>query len=249
MNKSKLTAISIAILSALFVAAGFQNCAQDMQFADIKLNSILGTIDDDDVICDPLSAVANCDLTSEKGLVGYLYYLTDEQAPLIQGSDLRNTVLADYINYGYKANKVILMTGIEVEPQSWTTGFQQANGQMVKDNKGNDLFEWFSLDLYGFISLPVGSYEFAMVSDDGMLVEMNDTVVLNDDGLHSPRWKCSSDSLSFQQDEKKLIHIQYFQGPRTQVAMKLMYRPATGSTSCDKDGDWMLVPRDAYSHI
>lgn len=252
MNKSKLRAFMFIMISFSLVFSLFQNCASDVQFQDLQLQSVLGTVSGDDVICDPLSAVANCDITSKLGLVGYLYYLTQDQSDLFAGSSngLFNAVLADYINYGTRVNKVILMSEVNIQPQSWETGFIQSDGRLVKDSKGNDLFEWFSLDMYGYLSLPAGDYQFAMVSDDGMLVELNNQLILNDDGIHAPRWRCSSTIENFKNDERKEIHIQYFQGPRTQVAMQLYYRPAASSSeACGANGGWTLVPPQSYTHF
>ncbi len=234
------------IFMTTIILFGFQNCGNDMAFTDAETLSELG-FNEDDVLCNPLDPSAQCDLNSKAGLVGSLYYLSANQASIFNGN-LNNALLEDYIVYGTRVNKLILMSEVNAPTQNWDQGFAQADGSFVKDLNGNTLHEWFSLDLDGYISLPAGEYQFAMLADDGMKVSFNDKIIMIDDGTHSPRYKCSA-KIAFGSGEKKKIDIQYFQGPRTQIAMVFMMRPASAMTnSCDGNGGWQVVGPSAFSY-
>ena len=105
--------ISIKFLGPMFaltvLALSYQNCSKvsvdTMESASIA--STAGTSSPPDVICNPLSG-ATCDIDSKEGLIGNLYYLTQDQAPLFS-NNLNNAKLADYITYGHKPDSLILM--------------------------------------------------------------------------------------------------------------------------------------------
>lgn len=82
-----------------------------------------------------------------------------------------------------------------------------------------DRFEWFAIRYRGkiFISKE-GNYTFALLSDDGAKLIIDGSVIIDNDGVHPPSEKTGSVFL------KKGIHeieVQYFQGPRYQVALVL----------------------------
>ena len=60
-----------------------------------------------------------------------------------------------------------------------------------------------------------------MLSDDGMRIILNGDIAIERDGVHAPRWDCSG-KISFTEGEKKMIRVEYFQGPRTQISMELL---------------------------
>lgn len=141
------------------------------------------------------------------------------------------------------------MNQINVKPQAWDVGFSQWDGSLVKDEGGNTLLEWFALDLRGSMQLPAGEYQFATLSDDGMRVYVDGVVVLEDDGLHAPRFKCSANAVTFLPGQKKLVRVQYFQGPRNMISMQLLVRPADQSDQpCDESGGWQETPTGTFSH-
>lgn len=72
-----------------------------------------------------------------------------------------------------------------------------------------------------------GAHTFSITSDDGMRVLLNNTPVLQDDGLHAPRTASASTNLV-----KGLynMEVQWFQGPRTQIAAELKWTTPSNST-------------------
>ncbi len=200
------------------------------------------------VVCNPLDPTQMCDPEQESsGFTGKLYYLTVAQhAPLFNGN-LRQAVLQDYRTIGIEVPVSIRMSNIDVSPRNWESGFFISQTEQVQTQNGDKLFEWFHLDMYGKISLPPGSYQVGTISDDGIRVTIQDQVVVDADGVHAPRWDCSNTLVNFAEDETKSIRVEYFQGPRSQIALQLFYRPAEmQGEECGDDGQFEIIPPEAF---
>jgi len=103
----------------------------------------------------------------------------------------------------------IYTSSLNVPPQNFTQGFPGVTKR----------FEWFAIDYTGrfWIAEP-GTYRFALLSDDGSKLYIDDDLVIENDGVHAARE---------QEGEAHLaagIHrmrVSYFQGPRMEVALVL----------------------------
>lgn len=243
--------IFVSIVSVLLF---FQNCSDGVSFSQKSVDSTgleqpqdVNTSEDEvpltiesnypvvsnppNTVCNPLNPEDTCvGVTPEMGLQGQLYYMTSAQHESLFNDDLRNAMIDDYRDFGILVPADIIMTAINVTPRSWESGFFLSSGEQVKKADGDELFEWFHLDLSGFIELPEGAYQFATLSDDGMRVTLNDEVIINHDGAHAPAYRCAQAPTIFVGGEKKRIRVEYFQGPRTQIAMVLLARPLTDAS-------------------
>lgn len=212
-----------------------------------------------EIICDPLDPMPN-DLCqpmppstdpnqSFPGLIGSLYFLSPTAHASLFGEDLKNALLNDYVEFGIKTPFTVVMSQINVTPRPWEDSFISNQGNVVLDDQGNPLLEWFSLRLSGNIQLPQGSYQFAMISDDGMQVEIDGNQILNHDGTHAPKLDCASSTVTFNGNESKPIKVAYYQGPRYEIAMQLLVRPFDANDNkCQEDNSWQAIPASAYSH-
>ena len=82
-----------------------------------------------------------------------------------------------------------------------------------------DHFEWFAIDYNGEFRVRVPArYQFRLTSDDGSKLFIDAKLVIDNDGTHSTRMREGSVSLS---PGKHTIEVQYFQGPRAEVALVL----------------------------
>ena len=79
--------------------------------------------------------------------------------------------------------------------------------------------EWFAIDYTGrfWIDKP-GLYRFALTSDDGSKLYIDDQTAVDNDGIHPALTKSGSVDLA---GGIHKIRVQYFQGPRLQVALVL----------------------------
>jgi hypothetical protein len=103
----------------------------------------------------------------------------------------------------------IYTTSLAIPPQDFAQGFPGVTKR----------FEWFAIDYAGrfWIEKP-GEYRFALNSDDGSKLYIDDELVIDNDGQHPPVERDGRAELHRGVHE---IRISYFQGPRFHVALVL----------------------------
>lgn len=133
-------------------------------------------------------------------LQGRVYYIPEESEQLPDFARLRPV-------------GTISTTMLNIQPQSFTVGFPGVT----------DRFEWFAIDYQGRIMLPqAGTYTFRLTSDDGSRLFIDGREVIDNDGIHGPDAKDGEATLSAGTHE---VRVQYFQGPREEVALVLEWGP------------------------
>jgi hypothetical protein len=82
---------------------------------------------------------------------------------------------------------------------------------------------WFGVDYYGkfYVSRP-GEYFFELQSDDGSHLEIDNRLLIDMDGQHSVTKQTATTTLSAGWHS---IHVPYFQGPPTELALVLRIQP------------------------
>jgi outer membrane protein OmpA-like peptidoglycan-associated protein len=107
----------------------------------------------------------------------------------------------------------ISTTVLNIEPQSFTVGFPGVT----------DRFEWFAIDYNGRIMLPqAGTYTFRLASDDGSRLFIDGREVIDNDGIHGTNQLDAEVTLAAGIHD---VRVQYFQGPREEVALMLHWGP------------------------
>jgi PA14 domain len=88
--------------------------------------------------------------------------------------------------------------------------------------------EWFGIDYYGefWVSEP-GEYRFMMTADDGAKLYIDDRLLLDEDGIHSPMKDGHAIRLTA---GRHTLHLPYFQGTM-HVALVLQVKPPGGIRS------------------
>ena len=111
------------------------------------------------------------------------------------------------------------ITGVlNVSPRNYTEGFPTAKMESVVDN--------FAIRFRGKIAIETpGTYTFALNSDDGSKLYINRNLVVNNDGIHTPRYVQGSLELAAGMHH---IEIHYFQGQPYQIALQWFYQPPNG---------------------
>ena len=97
---------------------------------------------------------------------------------------------------------------LNIPRRRWTNGFPGVT----------ERFEWFGIEYKATFTVKnAGRYTFTLLSDDGSKLFIDDSLVIDNDGLHSQAEK----SNIFELDKSThRIKIQYFQGPRTEIALQ-----------------------------
>ena len=88
--------------------------------------------------------------------------------------------------------------------------------------------EDYALDCDGYINIPVSNmYNFRVLSDDNVRLAINNVALINADTLHAPTWNTAAPTLLYKGLNK--INVLYYQGPLTQIALKLQISGPTSS--------------------
>ncbi|MEO6844134.1 MAG: PA14 domain-containing protein [Ginsengibacter sp.] len=108
----------------------------------------------------------------------------------------------------------IYLKQVDIPIQNWSAGFPGLR----------DRFEWFGIEYTGdFKPTKPGNYLFKLVSDDGSQLYIDDSLFINNDGLHS-EWPVKGNI--YLSDALHSIKLRYFQGPRYQLGLQLFWSPA-----------------------
>ena len=104
---------------------------------------------------------------------------------------------------------VIWTSTLDIPPRHWQAGFP---GVTTRN-------EWFAINYTGkfWIEQP-GRYKFALLSDDGSMLYIDDELIIDNDCQHPPDVRAASVFLS---GGIHRIRIPYFQGPRDCLALIL----------------------------
>ena len=115
-----------------------------------------------------------------------------------------------------KPVQVLSLPQLDVSARPYTDGFPGVPNRT----------EWFAIRFIGSFSIPTaGSYRFRLHSDDGSRLYIDDQLVVDNDGLHSPRSALGTVSLAAGTHH---LRVDYYQGPREEIALQLFWTPPGG---------------------
>ena len=105
---------------------------------------------------------------------------------------------------------IVLYAGkIDIPPRNFSEGFPGLA----------DIFEWFGIQYRGTIAIQEpGLYNFRLLSDDGSKLYIDSNLVIDNDGTHAPKSVTGGIYLS---PGAYPIRVDYFQGPKMQIALQL----------------------------
>ena len=119
------------------------------------------------------------------------------------------TVLPDFDRDQLQRVGEIWTETLNIPPRHWRAGFPGLT----------ERFEWFAIDYNGrfWINKP-GRYTFALLSDDGSRLFLDETPVIDNDCQHPPDLRLAAVKL---EGGGHKIRVSYFQGPRDCLALVL----------------------------
>jgi hypothetical protein len=190
------------------------------------------------IICDPF--VIGADTACKGGLIGEIYYLNSSQQAAFQAL---GTKTVDYFySNGTIVNAILNLNQLFVTTRSFSSGFPTNGGQLIVDNSGNVLTDYFAFKLKTVLKLDTASdqagwYQLATLSDDGTVISITPSpgassqVLINNDGDHSTRMGCSSGAIYLDANSRIAMEIKYYQGPRTEIALTMMWKKVSAANS------------------
>jgi hypothetical protein len=257
----KYPAISSALLG--LVLLGYQNCTEESGFSPLGSISLTATpgevilpdkIPDsektlcedeknkDTLICNPLGGgnppavdpTKEVDVPSvpksELGLIAKIY----------EGQNQWND-LNRYAREGYEHPEKMYFSNFNVPNRSFTEGFTYGDKDFLKDKNGAKLVEWFGISAFGHIVLPEngtdGYYHIATISDDGVKVTVGDELLINALVPMSATIKCASKLVYLEKGVKQTFQLDYYQGPRTEIALMAFIKKVNDPTKFNVSKD------------
>ena len=160
---------------------------------------------------------------------------------------------------------------IKVEPRQSSEGVIHLEHEFVDDpreglSQQNDgeLSEYYTITYNGYINIPnesyEGEYQIAALSDDGVIITLDEKQVLTDGIAHAPRFTCELNSIIFRTNKPVKFEMKYYQAPRHKVANVLMWRKMDNEQDYEECGKkrfnhsddvgngWEPIPSDVLFH-
>lgn len=154
--------------------------------------------------------------TAANQLEGKIYYLaegTEALPDFAKFKPIEGSIYTDALN---------------IEPRSFEEGFPGIA----------DRIEWFALAYTGKFGVKrAGQYTFALLSDDGSRLYIDGKLVVDNDGVHGPGQAEGSVALK---PGVHTIRVEYFQGPRYDIALQLFVTPPGGEQRVFSTADFPL---------
>lgn len=167
-----------------------------------------------------------------------------------------------------KSTSKIYLTKLDVPTRSFSLGFPKLDGSMIQTAEGADLVEFFSLQFRTELKLgendEEGDYEFAVLADDGVRMQVGEGAnsrVYLEHPEHTPtKMICSNQqTVTLSRSTTVPVKLDYFQGPRHHIALTLLWRKAGSSRDplCGKSGNSLFfdstknpsAPKQAYADL
>lgn len=107
----------------------------------------------------------------------------------------------------------LYITSLNISPRRFDAGFPGIA----------DRTEWFAIKYTGIFNVSnEGLYAFRTISDDGVVLKIDNRVVIDDGGVHAPQ---SASGQVYLNRGQHSIRVDYFQGPRYDLAIQLFVTP------------------------
>jgi len=191
-----------------------------------ELTYLPEAVDPATAICDPFGRYADY-AGRTYGLHGNLYY-----SSAATGEHYHNT--SAYIQSGVRVAADLFFNQVNVPTRPWDRGFNMSNGQLVVNDLGEPLYEWFGVELNTEIQLSdvdgPGIYQFSVLSDDGAVVEIDSDrdgvyeMLVDNDGDHPTRMGCANQAITMDFTTRVPMRIRYYQGPRYHISLILLWK-------------------------
>lgn len=211
-------------------------------------------------VCDPFNQqpVTNY----KKGLKANLFYRV-QSMPRYYSSK-------EYIEKTWPSEQNLFFSQMDVPTRLFTAGFRSETGQVLKNDSGQTLIEYFGLKFQSSLVLAdndeEGLYDIALLSDDGSTMSLIErpgveTPLIENDGDHPTRMGCSNKFVRMKKGQKKNFVVTYYQGPRMHIANVMMWRKVDSETAkkdslCGATGNDLFfdynnnsAPRSAYNSL
>jgi hypothetical protein len=197
-------------------------------------------------VCNPFGS-GDPNIGSDHGLIANLFYVP-------AGARTYDNV-ADYQTHGTKLDATLYFNQLNVPTRPFDQGFMTQDGTVLKTPNGDTLYEYFSVHFESVLKLSnheqPGRYQFALLADDGAVLQIKDTrqgwfKLVDDDGTHPSRLACADEGIDLDYNSRLPIKVDYYQGPRYHIALMLLWRKLPDGNQCFSDAACGLEGNDQF---
>lgn len=242
MNKTTTTLIALGLLSLSACNSkflGLESSTSEYSGQVLKASSYDVNLHPlNKVVCDPFGGTGT--VSPDKGIMASLFYSTTAKYETTE----------DYVQKATRSRQRLFFTDMNVPTRVFSAGFSTQANDVVKDDNGEKLIEYFGIKFESMLMLspnmPEGLYELGVLADDGVVVKakINGTwqTLINNDQIHPTKMGCTNTMVQFNRNTALPIEVTYFQGPRYHISNVLMWRQTDASTvgrdaQCNKLGN------------
>lgn len=185
-------------------------------------------------ICDPFKT--NSQQQRDRGLVGSLVYLTDDQP--------RYSNVQDYIDHAVIAPVTLYLDRLYTPPRPFNLGFKTATGESVKTIHGDTLYKYFGIQVKSQLRLAdteaPGYYQLALHAGAGGKIILQDEngvekVIVNTATAHASKFACATVPVYLDHDSKIPLTLQYYQDDGQYLSLMAMWRPWPAGRRVNQD--------------
>lgn len=146
---------------------------------------------------------------------------TTEVNPFGSTQEMENSLLARVYEMPINSTSVADMTDTQLGNDFYAKEINVPERSFSEGFPGiTDRFEWFGIIYEGQITAPVdGTYKFIIECDDGAVLWINGTKVVNGDGVHPTR--TYQGTINLTAGETYSFLLEYFQGPKYYITLVL----------------------------
>lgn len=192
---------------------------------------------DPSLVCDPFGQ-GSTNASRKTGIEAKLSYLPNDTSVI--GLKVEH-FLPGAPNVSVSPSRIIL-SQLNIPSRPFSEGFTDGNsGKKLSNENGDALVEFFSLQAEASLRLstaePEGEYEIAVISDDGTTLDLDTngegksfTRWIDNDGTHGNQMGCASQVVKLNRTSELPMKLNYYQGPREQIALMVMWRLKNASS-------------------
>ncbi len=190
------------------------------------------------LVCEPFGGTPTTVAKPLNGVRSKLFYRTTGMP--------RYYTAQQYVDLTQASGKDIFLSQINVPTRMFNAGFSSQTSDVLKDDTGQTLIEYFGLKMSTAIRLAEndseGDYEFALLSDDGSVMKIKNpdetwSVHINNDGDHPTRMGCASNIVNMTRRTRLEVDLTYYQGPRYHISNVLIWRPVPAGSTAGRDSE------------
>ena len=206
--------------------------------------------------CSPLGG--DMPTTPTQGLKAVLRYMDPVQVRKTSSAVQEQMRLTDFMAANGKYGPVniaaseIFFGNVFVPTRNFNDGFIGGDGTQLRSASGNRLVEFFRLDYESQVVLAPddqpGTYQFAVISDDGAILSLNDSVIIDNDGQTPPRMRVAKVTHAMNGNTRLKFDLKYFQGPAQLISATVIWRRLPSANSSLKDALDNVVEGSFYEN-